>query len=102
MRLPDGRNRATRQAVHGSAPCARTDVTGRWLEPRRVNYSLVTLPVDQVLAQDGCALGGGLPIVPRTCGNDRVLLPLSVGELTLDFTVHKITAPIALLTCAAR
>ena len=24
MRLPDGRNVATRQAVHGSAPCART------------------------------------------------------------------------------
>ena len=31
MRLPDGRNVATRQAVHGSAPCARTEVTGRWL-----------------------------------------------------------------------
>ena len=30
-RLPDGRNVATRQAVHGSAPCARTEVTGRWL-----------------------------------------------------------------------
>ena len=30
MRLPDGRNVATRQAVHGSAPCARTEVTGRW------------------------------------------------------------------------
>ena len=29
MRLPDGRNVATRQAVHGSAPCARTDITGR-------------------------------------------------------------------------
>ena len=26
MRLPDGRNVATRQAVHGSAPCARTGV----------------------------------------------------------------------------
>ena len=26
MRLPDGRNVATRQAVHGSAPCARTEV----------------------------------------------------------------------------
>ena len=31
MRLPDGRNVVTRQAVHGSAPCARTEVTGRWL-----------------------------------------------------------------------
>ena len=31
MRLPDGRNGATRQAVHGSAPCLRTDVTARWL-----------------------------------------------------------------------
>ena len=31
MRLPDGRNVATRQAVHGSVPCARTEVTGRWL-----------------------------------------------------------------------
>ena len=31
MRLPDSRNVATRQAVHGSAPCARTEVTGRWL-----------------------------------------------------------------------
>ena len=31
MRLPDGRNVATRQAVHGSAPCARTEVTGCWL-----------------------------------------------------------------------
>ena len=27
MRLPDGRNGATRQAVHGSAPCLRIDVT---------------------------------------------------------------------------
>ena len=26
MRLLDGRNVATRQAVHGSAPCARTEV----------------------------------------------------------------------------
>ena len=26
MRLPDGRNVATRQAVHGSTPCARTEV----------------------------------------------------------------------------
>ena len=26
MRLPDGSNVATRQAVHGSAPCARTEV----------------------------------------------------------------------------
>ena len=26
MRLPNGRNVATRQAVHGSAPCARTEV----------------------------------------------------------------------------
>ena len=26
MRLPDGRNVATRQAVHGSAPCTRTEV----------------------------------------------------------------------------
>ncbi|TDI45122.1 MAG: hypothetical protein E2P02_08080 [Acidobacteria bacterium] len=26
MRLPDGRNEATRQAVHGSVPCLRTDV----------------------------------------------------------------------------
>ena len=26
MRLPDGRNVATRQVVHGSAPCARTEV----------------------------------------------------------------------------
>ena len=31
MRLPDGRNVAARQAVHGSVPCARTEVTGRWL-----------------------------------------------------------------------
>ena len=31
MRLPDGRNGATRQAVHGSVPCPRTDVTARWL-----------------------------------------------------------------------
>ena len=31
MRLPDGRNVVTRQAVHGSVPCARTEVTGRWL-----------------------------------------------------------------------
>ena len=31
MRLPDGRNVATRQAVHGSTPCARTEVTGLWL-----------------------------------------------------------------------
>ena len=29
MRLPDVRNEAARQAVHGSAPCARTEVTGR-------------------------------------------------------------------------
>ena len=29
MRLPDGRNVAARQAVHGSAPCARTEVTTR-------------------------------------------------------------------------
>ena len=29
--IPDGRNVATRQAVHGSTPCARTEVTGRWL-----------------------------------------------------------------------
>ena len=28
MRLPDGRNGATRQAVHGSAPCARTEGNG--------------------------------------------------------------------------
>ena len=31
MRLPDGRNVATHKAVHGSAPCARTEVTVRWL-----------------------------------------------------------------------
>ena len=31
MRLPDGRNVVTRQAVHGSEPCAQTEVTGRWL-----------------------------------------------------------------------
>ena len=31
MRLPDGRNVAACQAVHGSAPCARTEVTGCWL-----------------------------------------------------------------------
>ena len=31
MRLPDGRNGATRQAVHGSALCLRTDVTAPWL-----------------------------------------------------------------------
>ena len=31
MRRPDGRNVATRQTVHGSAPCARTEVTGRWM-----------------------------------------------------------------------
>ena len=31
MRLSDGRNVAARQAVHGSAPCVRTEVTGRWL-----------------------------------------------------------------------
>ena len=31
MRLPDGGNVAARQAVQGSAPCARTEVTGRWL-----------------------------------------------------------------------
>ena len=31
MRLPDGRNVATRQAVYGSGPCARTEVAGRWL-----------------------------------------------------------------------
>ena len=29
MRLPDARNVAARQAIHGSAPCARTEVTGR-------------------------------------------------------------------------
>ena len=31
MRLSDGRNVAARQAVHGSAPCTRTEVTGCWL-----------------------------------------------------------------------
>ena len=29
MRLPDARNVAARQAIHGSAPCARTEVTDR-------------------------------------------------------------------------
>ena len=29
MQLPDARNVAARQAIHGSAPCARTEVTGR-------------------------------------------------------------------------
>ena len=31
MLLHDGRNVAARQAVHGSAPCTRTEVTGCWL-----------------------------------------------------------------------
>ena len=40
MRLSDGRNVATRQAVHGSAPCARTEVTG----PLAGNSSRFSLP----------------------------------------------------------
>ena len=36
MRLPDGRNVATRQAVHGSAPCARTEVTGAGWEQQQI------------------------------------------------------------------
>ena len=52
MRLPDGRNVATRQAVHGSAPCARTEVTGRWLGKQQILLALMIplmMIVDDVL-----------------------------------------------------
>ena len=55
MRLPDGRNVAARQAVHGSVPCARTEVTGRWLVLPPSSVATRLRAVVQVRKRPGCA-----------------------------------------------